>query len=208
MIAAGVLERFRLRRVPVQPAYSDAADLSTLVSHALGGERVAWEELVRRLKGVAWRAIGSFDLHAEDRNDAFASTFFRLFERLDTVREPEKLPGWVATTARNEVLTILRARQRVRPTDLVDERPAVLPDHDEALMDLELQTALTAALHRLSPSCQELLRLLTADPPLSYDEISEITGRPRGSIGPSRQRCLEALRRTPELRPFLDRGQA
>ena len=156
-----------------------------------------------RLQRVVWRAIGRFDLSAEDRKDAFAATFFRLYERLDTVREPAKLPGWVATTARNEVHTLLRGR-RDRPMDAVD---LPLPPHEEepegALVDGELRVALQAALAGLSIACQDLLRLLTIDPPLSYADIGEALGLPHGSIGPTRQRCLERLRAAPQLLPFL-----
>ena len=79
--------------------------------------------------------------------------------------------------------------------------------HDEQLLDDELQVALRLAMAELDPACRELLALLTAEPPLSYDDIAEITGRPRGSIGPTRQRCLERLRRSPHLRAFLEEEQ-
>jgi RNA polymerase sigma factor (sigma-70 family) len=149
--------------------------------------------------------IWGFDLSAEDRDDAFAATFFRLYERLDSVREPEKLPGWVASTARNEVLTLLRARRRERPSDQTELFGEPAPDESgDRLLDDELLVGVRAGFERLSAACQELLRLLTADPPLSYDEISTITGMPHGSIGPTRQRCLGSLRDTPEMRPFLE----
>ena len=179
-------------------------ELEALVARALAGERAAWEGLVARLQRVVWRAIGRFDLSAEDRKDAFAATFFRLYERLDTVREPAKLPGWVATTARNEVHTLLRGR-RDRPMDAVD---LPLPPHEEEpereMVDDELRVALRAALAGLSTACQDLLRLLSIDPPLSYADIGEVLGLPHGSIGPTRQRCLDQLRQTAELRPFLE----
>ena len=93
-------------------AFDDGFD--ALARSAVDGDSAAWDELVARLQRVAWRAIAGFDLSEEDRKDAFAGTFFRLYERLGTIREPAKLPGWVATTARNEVHTLLRARRRDR----------------------------------------------------------------------------------------------
>lgn len=179
-------------------------ELGPLVSRALAGEDAAWNELVDRLQRVAWRAIAGFDLGDEDRKDAFAATFFRLYERLGTVREPAKLPGWVATTARNEVLTLLRARRRATPTELTDEQlPALDHEPTARLLELELHAALHGGLARLGSACQQLLHLLTAEPPLSYAEVSAALGIPHGSIGPTRQRCLDRLRATPELRPFL-----
>jgi len=185
---------------------TERPDFAPLVRRALDGDSSAWDALVEGLKRVAWKAIGAFDLHEDERKDAFASTFFRLFERLSTVRDPEKLPGWVATTARREASAISRARRRLIPTaELPTNRDATTDDQAEGLMDAELQDALRRALDRLDQSCRELLLLLMADPPLSYDDISQVLGLPHGSIGPTRARCLAKLRATPELAPFLDR---
>ena len=179
-------------------------DFEQLVPLAIAGHEGAWETLVNRLKRVAWRAIAGFDLAPEDRNDAFAATFFRLNERLDTIREPAKLPGWVATTARNEVHTLLRARRRLRATDPHD-LPAVgqAPVDDDRLAREELRAAVRDAFSSLSERCQELLRLATLDPPLSYAEIGDALGMPHGSIGPTRQRCLERLRQAAPLRAYV-----
>ena len=50
------------------------------------------------------------------------------------------------------------------------------------------------ALEQVSPACQQLLRLMIADPPLSYDEISAVLDMPKKSIGPTRQRYLQRMR--------------
>jgi RNA polymerase sigma factor (sigma-70 family) len=184
------------------------AELDHLVRAALAQDGQAWNELVSRLEKVAWRSIAGFNLSPEDRKDAFAATFFRLFECLGSIREPAKLPGWVATTARNEVHALLRARRRDTPADLGDEHlPVVEHEPAEGLLDLELSEALHRGLARLSSACRELLQLLSIDPPLSYAEVGEALDIPHGSIGPTRQRCLDRLRDTPELRPFLQEAQ-
>jgi len=202
--------RCRRRRVLRVDAHGGLPqpDFDDLVRRALADDQRAWDELVAGLERVAWRAIGGFDLSAEDRKDAFAGTFFRLYERLDTIREPAKLPGWVATTARNEVLALLRARRRDMPMDLDDQHlPPVEPEPAKQLLDLELHEALQSGLARLSSACRQLLHLLTIDPPLSYAEVGTMLDLPHGSIGPTRQRCLDRLRATPELHPFLQEAQ-
>jgi DNA-directed RNA polymerase specialized sigma24 family protein len=62
------------------------------------------------------------------------------------------------------------------------------------LVEDEAAREVVAAFETLSEDCRQLLRLLTADPPLSYEEISELVGRPIGSLGPTRARCIERLR--------------
>jgi hypothetical protein len=47
---------------------------------------------------------------------------------------------------------------------------------------------------RLPARCHELLRVLMASPPPSYAEVAAALGLPVGSIGPTRARCLQALR--------------
>jgi RNA polymerase sigma factor (sigma-70 family) len=190
----------------VDPRHQSSSDLPALVARALERDQRAWRDLVNRLKGVAWKVIYSYDLSEEDRNDAFASTFFRLHERLATVREPEKLPGWVATTARNEANTVSRRRSKLVPMAELPLRTVDHGDHGEGLESDELRTALYAAFSSLSPEHQALMRMLSADPPIGYDEISRVLNLPHGSIGPTRARCLQRLRTSPELAPFLNGG--
>ena len=186
--------------------YDASTPLPELAMQAIAHDQLAWRALVDRLKGVAWKVLYGYDLSEEDRKDAFASTFFRLYEHLGGIRELEKLPGWVATTARNEAHTIFRRRRNTVPMDTLGLRETPTVEEPDQVVAGELHTALHAAFARLTPQSQALMRLLTTDPPLSYDEISSLLDIPRGSIGPLRQRCLERLRTSPELAPFTSGG--
>ena len=70
-----------------------------------------------------------------------------------------------------------------------------MPPIDKNLLADERRVALWDALSRLSEACQRLLRVLMADPEPTYDEVSRALGMPIGSIGPTRGRCLQHLRR-------------
>jgi DNA-directed RNA polymerase specialized sigma24 family protein len=63
------------------------------------------------------------------------------------------------------------------------------------VVDGEDSAAVREALDSLDADDQLLLRLVVLEPSLSYQEISEITGRPVGSLGPTRARALTRLRR-------------
>jgi RNA polymerase sigma factor (sigma-70 family) len=183
------------------------APLSDLVAGALAGDQAAWDALVVRLERVVWKAVNMMTYDPDVRADAFGATWLRLAERLDQIREPEKLPGWLTTTACNEVRQILRHRGRQHHSlDTLESAgshaaggvlDALVADADHAgeLIADERRREVRAAFNRLDEQCRELLTvLLLADPPVPYEEASARLGRPVGALGPSRRRCLEKMR--------------
>jgi RNA polymerase sigma factor (sigma-70 family) len=67
-------------------------------------------------------------------------------------------------------------------------------DADEGILRRERDRIVHQAMLKLPPRQQTLLRLLSADPPPNYRDISQATGIPVGSIGPTRARALRRLR--------------
>jgi RNA polymerase sigma factor (sigma-70 family) len=170
-------------------------DWAELVSDALDGSETAWRRIVDRLSGVVWSVLMRYQIEPDDREDAYASTFFRLYEKLQTVNDPKFLPGWIATAARREANSIWRQRKRTQPTDKLPLRELALDVIDERLLDDETLAAVMKAVAELPVETQALLRLLTAVPPLSYDEIAVMLDMPKGSIGPTAGRAFEKIRR-------------
>jgi RNA polymerase sigma factor (sigma-70 family) len=185
------------------PEYSSSTPLVDLTAAAVAGDAGAWEWLVRRLERVVWKAVNMMTTDDDVRTDAFAATWLRLVERLGTIREPEKLPGWLTTTATNEVRRILRHRGRQHvsvdwsapPTVFGDLlRDTSVDEHDRDLVRSETNRAVRNAFDALDADCRQILTVLVLeDPPLSYREASELLQRPIGALGPSRRRCLEKL---------------
>lgn len=167
-----------------------------VVAGALAGDQSAWNELVARYTRLVWHVIHGFrTLNEADKADVHQTVWLKLSERLDTIREPDRIGSWLATTARNECIRSLRTLGREVPDDdAVTEAPSLDPTGESMLLDAERDQALWAAFGQLGAKCQQLLRLALADPPFSYDEIAEILDVPRGGIGPTRGRCLERLR--------------
>jgi DNA-directed RNA polymerase specialized sigma24 family protein len=87
------------------------------------------------------------------------------------------------------------------PGSVPHERAATA---DDELLAAERYAALRQALAHLLPSCQDLLALLAADPPLPYAQISARLGIPVGSIGPSRSLLLDKLRHHPAIAILID----
>ena len=81
---------------------------------------------------------------------------------------------------------------------LPDPAPAV----DEALLTGERDRALWRLFQNLTPQCRELLRIVAHVDRPDYDLVAEALGRPRGSIGPTRGRCLAKLRELLQADPL------
>lgn len=191
----------------MEPRFSPEQPLETLVAGALAGRSPAWDALVVRLERVVWKSVNMMTYDREVRDDAFAATWLRLAERLSTIREPEKLPGWLATTACNEVRQIVRQRARHHMSlteswessggvgDLLDTLTDDEGEHAKELVADEQRQAIRAAFGRLDENCREIITVLVlADPPVPYDEASDVLDRPVGSLGPARRRCLDKMR--------------
>jgi len=158
---------------------------------------------VDRFNGLVWSTVRSYRLAQSDAADVAQTTWLRLIENLDRIKDPERLGAWLATTARRECLRHIRvhARELLTGEDVFfdtasEDRP------EQPLIARERNDALRRAFTRISERCQALLRLLAAPEALSYDEVGAALDMPIGAIGPTRARCLEQLRRTPDLAGF------
>jgi RNA polymerase sigma factor (sigma-70 family) len=165
------------------------------VREAADGNAIAWECLVDQFTGLLWSITRSFRLSSAESADVVQTTWLRLVEHLGRIEQPERVGAWLATTARNECLAALRRHRGDSSASYLDELPDSGPGPDDELLRDERNAALWHALDHLSDACRTLLRVLATDPPPSYLEVSAALGMPVGSIGPSRARCLEHLRR-------------
>jgi RNA polymerase sigma factor (sigma-70 family) len=173
-------------------------DDADLVRRARAGDSSAWDRLVDRLGGRVWAVARAQGLNSADADDVFQITWMRLVTHLDAIREPERVSAWLAATARHESFRVLRRNGRQIPTgDDEDFEGAAVLDKplDAQMLTNERQKAVWDAVASLPPQCQRLMRLLMADPPFTYEQITEILDMRPGSIGPTRARCLEKLRR-------------
>lgn len=177
--------------------WRDGSD-AELVAAALKGDQTAWDAIVARFGGRVWAVARAHRLNTADGEDVVQVTFLKLVSHLHTVRDPSRVGAWLATTARNESLSLLRRAGRTVPVgddDALDAADPALPPVESGLLAEERDAALLSALDRLPERCRRLLRVLMADPEPTYEEVGLALSMPIGSIGPTRGRCLEQLRR-------------
>jgi RNA polymerase sigma factor (sigma-70 family) len=182
--------------------------VADLIAAARGGDRRAWDALVERYAPLVWSICRRHRLSQADAEDVGQSIWLRLVDQLDKIREPAALPGWLSTTTRRECQRVRSHAMACSPAAawaldadcLRDERASA----EQGLLAAERHAALREAFTQLPPDGQQLIALLIADPPLPYAEISARLGIPVGSIGPTRGRCLDRMRRHPALAALMN----
>jgi RNA polymerase sigma factor (sigma-70 family) len=197
--------------VAANPA-RDGSLVTDLVTRARTGDKRAWDALVERYAPLIWSTCRKYRLGRADTQDVAQNVWLRLVDQLDKIRDPAALAGWLATTTCRECGRVLRAAHGPHApvcgfdADILPDEQAGTPGQD--LLAAERHAALREAFTRLPPDGQRLIVLLIADPPVPYAEISAKLGIPVGSIGPTRRRCLDKLRRDPALAALISAAEA
>jgi RNA polymerase sigma factor (sigma-70 family) len=182
----------------------DDPTAAVLVSRVKEGDRDAWAELIDRYAPLIWAICRRYRLSPADAEDVGQNVWLRLVYELDKIRNPAALPGWLATTTARECLRAVQGPHA--PVSASDA--GNLPNEQAGTAELELlaerHAALREAFTHLPRRSQQLIALLSADPPVPYAEISARLGIPIGSIGPQRARALARLRDDPAVRGLLE----
>jgi len=179
------------------------ASLTSLVERVRGGDATAWDALVDRFGGLVWGVARRHRLSSSDAADVSQTTWLRLVEHIDRIEDPERVGGWLATTARHEALRVLRITNRELPSmdeSTIDALAAGDEAVDADLLTRERSRLMLELIAMLPVRCQLLLTVLHDESRLSYVDIGQALDMPIGSIGPTRARCLEHLRRLAESR--------
>jgi RNA polymerase sigma factor (sigma-70 family) len=178
------------------PADGHTAESTTAVLQAArGGDGLAWNELLARYGGHVRATVARHHLNAADSADAIQNTWLRLLEHATTIRDPEKLGGWLATTARRECLALIRRQRTERPLATFDNGwPSPEPTPEAVAIMSETRRHVRSATNALPDRPRALIDALYLNPCGGYADLARRTGMPIGSIGPTRLRTLRCLR--------------
>lgn len=166
-------------------------DNAALIAGCRNGDAQAWSAIVDRYERLVYAIPIGEGLSPDQAADVAQETFASLMAHVDKIRRPESLASWLMTVARR---LSWKERHHIR-RDVVDVSTIDLgSDVDLSAESVTVQWVYDA-IQGLAEPCRSLVLSLFFDPAEpSYAEIALRLGRPLGSIGPLRARCLERLR--------------
>jgi DNA-directed RNA polymerase specialized sigma24 family protein len=178
-----------------------APGLPQQVSDALrrhrSGDREAMTDLVRIVSPWLQAFAHGFGLSHASVEDVAQSTLLALVRHAGSIRNPEAGLAWLVVTARREAIRVLRGERAVELVPDVghgEPYPSALEPEAIAMERLR-RTILWRHVSALPPRGQAILHEIAHGDRPDYAAFSDRTGMPVGSIGPTRQRSLNQMRR-------------
>lgn len=154
-------------------------------------------EIADRYAGLLHGIGRRYRLTPEEQEDAAQSTWLALCRSADQIRDPQRIPGWLATTMGRFCSAAVRRRDRESPaSDWIDTFATAdqAPEIADAVATKHATLRLRQAVAQLPERERRLIQLQFGPTEPGYKQISHAMQMPIGSIGPVRGRALSRLR--------------
>lgn len=159
------------------------------------GDHSSMDDLVRLLTPTLWHMARACGLQQGDAEDVVQTVWLSLVSNAATVRDPATIVAWLGTCVRREAWRVSKQRRTAQPRDDFPDRPDPSPGPAEIALTSQTRAVLWQHFRSLPPRCQDILRVISRGGPPDYASLADAWGIPVGSIGPTRGRCLAALRK-------------
>jgi RNA polymerase sigma-70 factor (ECF subfamily) len=164
-----------------------------LVDRVLRGDTRAFGIIIKNTECLVAGIVFKLIPVAEDRKDTAQEIYFKAFHNLAGFKFQSKLSTWIARIAYNACLSWIEKNKLILTGDLEDEdlcslstetvhlRDTVSSDSEKQLFQKELSGILNKEISGLLPIYQTLITLYHQES-MSYEELSQITGLPDGTV--------------------------
>ena len=178
-----------------------------LIQRVLAGDDTAFSVLVRKYQrsvhALVWRKIGDFHIAEDITQD----TFLKAYQRLSTLKKPQRFASWLYVIAANHCSTWLRKKrlwtQSLEETNSAQLEKAtysgyVIAENEQTTAEAQREVV-KKLLAKLQESDRTVITLYYLGE-MTYEEISEFLGV---SVAAIKNRLYRARRRLKEEEPMI-----
>jgi RNA polymerase sigma factor (sigma-70 family) len=174
------------------------ATWSTLMAAAQGGDRAAYERLLRECTPMIRRVARHQRVHPDLLDDVVQEVLLTIHRARQTYDPARSFSAWLAAIAQRRAIDALRrggrlgSREVHAPTDYENHPDPSALWHEEGTADMR-DLAVRAAVDQLPAGQREAIETLALQQ-LSLDEAARSTGKTKGALKVSMHRALQTLR--------------
>jgi RNA polymerase sigma factor (sigma-70 family) len=188
--------------------HSDEMQLQAqaLVRRYFAGDERLLPELMDVYRNLVVAAARRVVRSSSDVEDAVQETWLTFVRNGHRIEDQSRVGAWLWTVSMNNARRIQRASRRTfasADVDTLREELADVIDFDIVVHAGERHRALVDAAATLSDRDRDMLALFLDDRDFDYREISARSGRPIGSLGPTRDRIIRKMRASQPLAEML-----
>jgi len=164
-----------------------AEKLDILIKGCKRGKPKSQEELYSRFASAMYGLCLQYASSVEDAQDILQEGFIKVFAKLDQVKNPAALPGWIRRIMINTALEKYRSQVLLQRVDDMKGDLPELSGEEEVLNKLTCEE-LVALIQTLSPKYRMVFNLYAIEG-YNHQEISEALGI---SVGTSKSNLSRA----------------
>jgi len=173
-----------------------------LVDRVLRGDTRAFGVIIKNTENLVAQIVFKFIPGAEDRKDLAQDIYMKAFRNLAGFKFQSKLSTWIAQIAYNSCLSWIEKKKLVLPGNLheeeeisetTDARVYYHSSVEKNLSQKELSVILRKEIEGLPAIYQTLITLFHHES-MTYEELSQITGLPEGTVKSSLFRARKMLK--------------
>jgi RNA polymerase sigma-70 factor (ECF subfamily) len=156
-------------------------DENLLIAKTLEGDMQAFRWLIKRYERLVSHVVGRIVRDDFEKEEICQDVFLKVHEKLHTFRRESKLSTWIVTIAYRTSLNHV-AKSRKENVSLSDIRePAALEVTSSSVEHEDLKMMLEEAIMALPLAHRTVITLFHMEDH-SYDEVTEVTGLPLGTV--------------------------
>lgn len=173
---------------------NSAESTEVLLERCIQGDADSWAVLVERFGRLVYSVPARAGLAPEARDDVFQVVWLLTHRHLSQLRDARGFPSWLVRTAQRETWRASKKINRDAAGPSTGPVQVLAWADPEQAERLERLHQVRAALDGIGEPCRSLLTELFRSDSAGYTAIAERLGVPRGSVGPTRARCMERLK--------------
>ncbi len=155
-----------------------------LVSRVLRGEMEAFQLLIKEHERLVSHMVGRLIKNVQDHEEICQDVFLKVYEKLSAFTFQSKLSTWIATIAYRHAINFVRKKKIMiadESEDSLIERFRDDETPEEVLMEKDLDIHIRMLIEKLPAQYKIVLSLFHLDG-MNYEEITEVTGMPAGTV--------------------------
>jgi RNA polymerase sigma factor (sigma-70 family) len=164
-----------------------------LIDRVLRGETRVFESIIKNTENLVSGIVFKMIPVSEDRKDIVQDVYLKAFNNLQGFRFKSKLSTWIAQITYNTCLSWIEKKKYLLPGNLAEDdmhegttQPIIHgssqnTESENRIFQKELSVILKTEIDSLPVIYQTLITLYHHES-LSYEELSQITGLPTGTI--------------------------